>query len=495
MGVKKGISKEGWGFVQILTMAAFLLSFLSAPAFAAFSTAQKKHRPEGSQAETSQAERPVADAKKTDTRKSNENEKEVRETINTGASRILKSLGCVAEENKKNQFVNMVELWGAKIQDLGPEPKMISDKTRYSSYLRFVVWDYLKSDTICASTSNRCYQRLYKPLDELFSVFREGNLKDENTQSKVEALKKQIHEQVTELRSVYNNKPPCLDVEEKVEELSKSERVSDMTPPASPAVPVPPESKDTPKAQAEAKADIEPEPKVKLEAKKLDHQASEISKKDESKSEQRLLSPTPSRRSVLGKSTAANEIGSYKDALLKSGADARGVDNALNYFESHRNTFTNQRYISLMDATKKSSDEPYFLLDTQTLKVKRYDVSYGRGSVAGMNGIPTKFSKANVSGSYQTPPGALLVGEMTSGSSHSRVTLLRGLEERNKATLSRSVIMHDANYVRYGGRSWGCPAFDPKDFRQIQPLVSGGSFLYIYSPFADPDDRRDSRST
>ena len=470
-------------------MAAFLLSFLSAPAFAAFSADQKKqHSPAGSQTGASQAEQPVADAKKTDTRKNNENEKEVRETINTGASRILKSLGCVAEEGKKNQFVNMVDLWGAKIQDLGPEPKMITDKTRYSSYLRFVVWDYLKSDKICASTSNRCYQRLYKPLDELFSVFREGNLKDGNTKSKVEALKKQIHEQVTELRGIYNNKPPCLDVEEKVAESNPSEEP--------PAALVPPVLNDPPKAQAEVKiqpevkADIKPEPGAKPEAKNEGHQASEVSKKDEPKNEQRIVSPTPSRRSILEKSTLAGEIGSYRDALVKSGADSRGVDNALKYFESHRNTFKNQRYISLMDATKKSSDEPYFLLDTQTLKVKRYDVSYGRGSVAGMNGIPTKFSKANVSGSYQTPPGALLVGEMTSGSSHSRVTLLRGLEERNKATLSRSVIMHDANYVRYGGRSWGCPAFDPKDFRQIQPLISGGSFLYIYSPYADTSNDR-----
>ena len=475
--------------MQLLTMAAFLFSFLSTPAFAAFATAQKKHSSDGSQTETSQVERPVADAKKTDTRKSNENEKEVRETINTGASRILKSLGCVAEEGKKNQFVNMVDLWGAKIQDLGPEPKMITDKTRYSSYLRFVVWDYLKSDSICASTSNRCYQRLYKPLDELFSVFREGNLKDENTQSKVEALKKQIHEQVTELRSVYNNKPPCLDIEEKVEELSKSEKVSEVTPPVVPAATVPPESKDAPKAQSEVKVEPGLKADIKTEAKNEGHQTSGNSK-DESKNEQRLVSPTPSRKSILEKSTLAVEIGSYRDALVKSGADARGVDNALQYFESHRNKFTNQRYISLMDATKKSSDEPYFLLDTQTLKVKRYDVSYGRGSVAGINGIPTKFSKANVSGSYQTPPGALLVGEKTSGSSHSRVTLLHGLEERNKATLSRSVIMHDANYVRYGGRSWGCPAFDPKDFRQIQPLISGGSFLYIYSPYADKSNDR-----
>ncbi len=461
-------------------MAAFLLSFLSAPAFAT-ATAQKKHSSAESKVEASQTERPVAEIKKIDARKSNENEKEVRETINTGASRILKSLGCVAEEGKKNQFVNMVDLWGAKIQDLGPEPKMITDKTRYSSYLRFVVWDYLKSDKICASTSNRCYQRLYKPLDELFSVFREGNLKDGNTKSKVEALKKQIHEQVTELRGIYNNKPPCLDVEEKV---------SEVTPPAVPAVPAPPESKDAPKAQSEVIAEPELKADIKTKAKNEGHQAPEVSKKDDSKNEQRLVSPLPSRKSILEKSTVSSEISSYRDALVKSGADPRGVDNALKYFESHRNTFKNQRYISLMDATKKSSDEPYFLLDTQTLKVKRYDVSYGRGSVAGMNGIPTKFSKANVSGSYQTPPGALLVGEMTSGSSHSRVTLLRGLEERNKATLSRSVIMHDANYVRYGGRSWGCPAFDPKDFRQIQPLISGGSFLYIYSPYADTSNDR-----
>jgi hypothetical protein len=421
-------------------------------------------------------------------RTNNQDLKQVRSTINDGASRIVKSLGCLAEVNN-NQFDRMVEEWGKKIYDLGEAPKMITEKTRYSSYLRFVAWDYLKSEKICNSTSNRCYQRLYKPVDELFALLREGDLNNETKKKKLEDLKIKISDVVKSILDENNTKPACLALEEHVLDDKKVSSLSETSPVSDAKV-------DTKEDEAKDVKQVTAMPTRKSLLLKPDALADHSVKEELATSDKSKVASDETRQDPVNKQQQlGSSVAKYKKALLAAGADPRAVDHSLSYFEANRDKFKNQSYISVIDATKRSSDEPYFLLNTKTLEVKRYDVTYGSGSVAVRNGIPTNFSKANVSGSHQTPAGALLVGAKTSGNIHSRVTLLHGLEARNKAALSRAVVMHDSPYVHNGGRSHGCPAFDPKDFREIQPLVSGGSFLYIYSPFADNSYRRDSRST
>ncbi len=466
----------------------FCMAFFSAPAFSGFATSERKHtssddsKDKTTKEESSINEEPSKSESESSTRNSNQDQKQVRSIINDGTSRIVKSLGCLAEDDN-DQFDKMVQEWGSKINGLGLEPKMITDNTRYSSYLTFVAWDYLKSDKICNSTSNRCYQRLYKPLANLFSVFRDSK-NEKEIKERVETLKNEIKDQVIAMRqnaSTGYEKPPCVPVGEIKQQNAESK-----------------DKQDSEKRSYVKEESVEDKEKVAKQAPEdhFDSDAAPTSKKSEkSYSDQKGLDITPVARPERRLGSGDAKLAAYRDALLKANANPQAVDHALKFFADNREKFKNQNYISVIDATKRSSEEPYFLLNTQTLEVKRYDVSYGRGSVDGRNRIPTNFSRANVSGSYQTPPGAILVGEKTTGSSHSRVTLLHGLESRNRATLSRSVIMHDASYVRSGGRSWGCPAFDPRDFREIQPLISGGSFLYIYSPYADKDYRSDSRTT
>lgn len=428
--------------------------FFNCPFFSAAETTEKVIAGHGSPS-VKPADEAIEQKEKSSARQNNYDLKTVRNTINDGAFRIVKSLGCLVDDEK--QFDQMVAEWGKKVFELGPEPKMITEKTRYSSYLRFVAWDYLKSDKVCASTSNRCYQKLYKPVDQLFSFFRENDVSQSDSKIKLEKLKLELKENVQNLRNLNNTKPTC--VLEKTKENSEKQEYKE-------------------KHEQEKQREIEPlringsEGKVQI-AKDLPSRQSLMAKSHSSKASEEKAS------------TSDKQIEAYREAFLAKGADPVGVENTLKFFETNREKFKNQRYISLIDATKKSTDEPYFLLDTQTLDVKRYDVSFGRGTVAGRNGLPVNFSRANVSGSYQTPPGALLVGDSAHGNSHSRITYLHGLEDRNKATFSRSVVMHDAPYVHNGGRSHGCPALDPKDFNRIQPLISGGSLLYIYSPFAD----------
>ncbi len=440
--------------VNILGCLAVLV-FLSYPSF---SQASDSLNPGHENSELKPQAGNVEKKDENSSRESNSDLKSVRSTINEGASKIIKSLGCLAEEN--HQFDLMVDEWGKKIFELGPKPKMINKKTRYSSFLRFVAWDYLKSDQVCASTSNVCYQKLYRSVDDLFAFFRENDITQPESKKKLDQLKLELKEKVQYIKNLNYSKPSC--------GLVKSE-------------------KEKPREHQKRKEEIEINPF------KLDNSEEKEMIADVLPSRQRVISKghSPKTNEVKtfsagsSESSSDHEIEAYRKAFLAKGADPVGVENTLKFFENHRDRFKNQRYISLIDATKKSINEPYFLLDTKTLKVKRYDVSFGRGTVASRGGLPVDFSRANVSGSFQTPPGALLVGGSARGNSHSRITYLHGLEDRNKATFSRSVVMHDAPYVHSGGRSHGCPALDPKDFNRIQPLISGGSLLYIYSPFAD----------
>jgi hypothetical protein len=477
------------------------MAFLSAPAFSGV-TAQDNDSSHGSSAsddsssdsKPSTVQTPTNESQVSSKRPSNQDLKQVRSTINDGASRIVKSLGCLAEVNN-NQFDRMVEEWGKKIYDLGEAPKMITEKTRYSSYLRFVAWDYLKSEKICNSTSNRCYQRLYKPVDELFALLREGDLNNETKKKKLEDLKIKISDVVKSIRDENNTKPACLALEEHVLDDKKVSSLSGTSPVSDAKV-------DTKEDEAKDVKQVTAMPTRKsllLKPKASpDHTVNEesgVSEKGKVASDNTHQAPK-TKQLQLGSSVAR-----YRKALLDAGADPRAVEHALSYFEANRERFKNQNYISVIDATKRSSEEPYFLLDTKTMGVKRYDVAYGMGSTSRINAIPTRFNRINVPGSLQTPAGALLLTHFEDvgfgNAKHPKRVYIQGLEERNKqiGKIKGDVIMHDAGYVHNGGRSHGCPAFDPKDFRQIYPLVSGGSFLYIYSPFADNSYRRDSHST
>jgi hypothetical protein len=64
---------------------------------------------------------------------------------------------------------------------------------------------------------------------------------------------------------------------------------------------------------------------------------------------------------------------------------------------------------------------------------------------------------------------------------------LDGLEDTNSNVRDRAVVLHPSRAVNDGngkqGRSWGCPAIDPKISKQVIDRVKDGSLLYIdYDP-------------
>ena len=131
-----------------------------------------------------------------------------------------------------------------------------------------------------------------------------------------------------------------------------------------------------------------------------------------------------------------------------------------------------------------------FNMDELKLIDGPFMVAHGRGSSAGKNAVPMRFT--NQPGSASTSLG-LYVAEETygfsgkSGGRHYNSIGLRmdGKSGRfNSTARARGVVAHGAPYVTSGGsgRSEGCPAMEEFRARKLIPMISKGGVVFLYSP-------------
>ena len=115
--------------------------------------------------------------------------------------------------------------------------------------------------------------------------------------------------------------------------------------------------------------------------------------------------------------------------------------------------------------------------------VRSFLVAHGRGSDREHSGFLQNFS--NVEGSEATSRGSYLTAEWYSGKYGTSIRLL-GLDGDNSAALERAIVMHPAAYCTAGhiakfgklGRSEGCFAMSPDQFKEALWHLSGGRLLY-----------------
>lgn len=200
---------------------------------------------------------------------------------------------------------------------------------------------------------------------------------------------------------------------------------------------------------------------------------------------------------------------------VESGARAAEVQTALNALagsvrqQSDPNALKMafQAYFNFKAANPRDVRKPYlyfvdygldsrtprgYVFDMATLTVVDgpFTVAHGRGSAAGGEGVPTRFS--NREGSAATSLGLFLAQETygftghASGQTYSSVGLrLRGLSGRfNSAARQRRVVVHGAPYVTAlrAGRSEGCPAMEPARARTLIPKIGNGGLVFLFSP-------------
>lgn len=152
---------------------------------------------------------------------------------------------------------------------------------------------------------------------------------------------------------------------------------------------------------------------------------------------------------------------------------------ALTYFKANKAKIKNQNYITIFDASQKSSKKRLYVINMKTGAVGTYLVAHGKGSDTNNDGYAEKFS--NTPGSNMSSLGFYLTG-VTYNGSHGLSLRLHGLQSTNSNAYSRAIVMHGADYVNptHTGRSWGCPAVEMKYRSTLFPILKGSSLLYIY---------------
>jgi len=159
--------------------------------------------------------------------------------------------------------------------------------------------------------------------------------------------------------------------------------------------------------------------------------------------------------------------------------------------------------LTVIDYSLPSTEKRLWVLDLDRGEVLFHElVSHGKGS--GGNRA-TRFS--NVSMSLKSSLGLMTTAETYYGKNGYSLRLDGHEVGFNDQARPRAIVIHGADYAtpafvsRIGrlGRSWGCPALDPKVARRVIDTIKGGSVVFGYYPnetylsksaFVDPDAGR-----
>lgn len=147
---------------------------------------------------------------------------------------------------------------------------------------------------------------------------------------------------------------------------------------------------------------------------------------------------------------------------------------------------SNDTLITLIDFSKPSSKERFFIIDIKNGKLlKKTLVAHGKNS-----GLVFAEAFSNMRHSNKSSLG-LFVTSNTYHGKHGYSLRIDGKDEKlNSNARARAVVIHGATYVSQNfikqngriGRSFGCPALPYSISTEIIDLIKEGSCLFIYHP-------------
>lgn len=161
-----------------------------------------------------------------------------------------------------------------------------------------------------------------------------------------------------------------------------------------------------------------------------------------------------------------------------------------NYKSAHPDE-VRKPYLYFVDYGLDNRTPRGYVFDMQELRLVDgpFIVAHGRGSSAGKDGVPMRFS--NAPGAATTSLGLYVTEESyafsghAGGLYHSIGLRLKGVSGSfNDAARERGVVMHGAPYVTStgSGRSQGCPAVEPARAQRLIPKIANGSLVFLFSP-------------
>jgi hypothetical protein len=154
---------------------------------------------------------------------------------------------------------------------------------------------------------------------------------------------------------------------------------------------------------------------------------------------------------------------------------------------------SNPYVLSLVDFSRPSTEERFFLIDMHNYKLIRKSlVAHGRNSGDDLASLFSDELHSN-----KSSLGFYITGETYTGK-HGLSLRLDGTESGyNKNARLRDIVVHAADYVCPGaiktlgrlGRSFGCPALPAEGFPEIVQQIKNGSCLFAYYPDQDYLDK------
>ncbi|MBI5532217.1 MAG: murein L,D-transpeptidase catalytic domain family protein [Deltaproteobacteria bacterium] len=186
--------------------------------------------------------------------------------------------------------------------------------------------------------------------------------------------------------------------------------------------------------------------------------------------------------------TERAEIMSHYTHLDPKDEVPRGLlEDAVEFMVVNKANVPVQTFVTVVDFSKFSGDDRFFLVNMTTGAVEPHKVAHGDGSDPSHTGWAVEFS--NVSGSHMTSLGFYLAGEIYDGT-HVHSMRLDGIsadgspnQMANTNARSRAIVVHEASYVSDSntskqGRSNGCLALDPDIEVEVVDRIHDGSLIY-----------------
>ena len=211
--------------------------------------------------------------------------------------------------------------------------------------------------------------------------------------------------------------------------------------------------------------------------------------------------PIVARRQFLARALTASSAGAaalalprtlFAQAASATPRERRILEVARREVERAGDVLWRRDLAGIADFGVHSANKRFHFANLEDGTVRSFFVTHGSGSDPDHDGWLDSYS--NIEGSLMTSRGAYVTWEWYKGRFGTSVRL-GGLDPSNSNAFPRAIVMHSADYAtqahvdRWGrlGRSNGCFAMGPDDFREALWHLSGGRLLYADSLGIGPD--------
>ena len=191
-------------------------------------------------------------------------------------------------------------------------------------------------------------------------------------------------------------------------------------------------------------------------------------------------------RTAAGAATLSLPAALFAQPASASPRDRRILEIARREIERAGSALWRRDVAAIADFGVHSAFKRFHFANLENGTVRSFFVTHGAGSDPEHDGWLNDYS--NVEGSLMTSRGAYITWEWYKGRFGTSIRL-GGLDPTNSNAYPRAIVMHPADYAtqehvdRWGrlGRSNGCFAMGPEDFREALWNLSGGRLLYADS--------------